>query len=299
VSALTSTAPPSAAPAPAPAARRGGALRKLGWHLVVITLSLIVVYPLLWLLGQSFKPADEILSDLRFWPSSVTLDNYSQGWTGLPAGTFLRFFGNSLLVASLAVLGNVVACSLTGFALAKLNFRFRGVFFAIMIGTLLLPYHVLIVPQYVIFRQLGWIDTILPLVAPKFLATDAFFVFLMVQFIRGIPRDLYDAAKLDGCGPWRLYRQITLPLARPALVTTSIFAFVWTWNDFFTQLVYLSSPEKFTVPLALNLFIDQTSQSAYGPMFAMALVSMAPIFLFFLAFQRLLVEGIATSGLKG
>ncbi|MDT4986032.1 MAG: pectin-derived oligosaccharide transport system permease protein [Micromonosporaceae bacterium] len=279
--------------------RRGSLPQRLAWHAMVIALIAVVVYPLLWLLGQSFKPADEIVTNLRFWPSHVTLDNYVQGWSGLPAGTFLRFFGNSLLVASLAVVGNVLACSLTGFALAKLRFRGRGVFFAIMIGTLLLPYHVLIVPQYVIFRQLGWIDTILPLVVPKFLATDAFFVFLMVQFIRGVPRELDDAAKLDGCGPWRLYWQITMPLARPALVTTSIFAFVWTWNDFFTQLVYLSSPEKYTVPLALNLFIDHTSQSAYGPMFAMALVSMLPIFLFFLAFQRLLVEGIATSGLKG
>jgi multiple sugar transport system permease protein len=277
----------------AAAARRGG------WYLVATVLTLIVVYPLLWLVGQSFKPADEIVSDLRFWPQNFTLDNYVQGWTGLPAGTFLRFFGNSLLVAGLAVVGNVLACSLTGFALAKLNFRLRNVFLAVTIGTLLLPYHVLIVPQYVIFRHLGWIDTILPLVVPKFLATDAFFVFLMVQFIRGIPAELYDAAKLDGCGIGRLYWRITLPLARPALVTTSIFAFVWTWNDFFTQLVYLSSPQKYTVPLALNLFIDQTSRSSYGPMFAMALVSMVPIFLFFLAFQRLLVEGIATSGLKG
>jgi multiple sugar transport system permease protein len=275
------------------------ALRRTGWHVAVVAIVLIVVYPLLWLLGQSFKPADEIVADLRLWPSSFTIDNYVEGWSGLPAGTFLRFFGNSLLVAGLAVVGNVLACSLTGYALAKLTFRGRAALFGIMIGTLLLPYHVLIVPQYVIFRELGWIDSILPLIVPKFLATDAFFVFLMVQFIRGIPKDLYEAAKLDGCGPWRNYWQITLPLAKPALVTTSIFAFVWTWNDFFSQLVYLSSPDKYTVPLALNLFIDHTSQSAYGPMFAMALVSMVPIFLFFLAFQRLLVEGIATSGLKG
>jgi multiple sugar transport system permease protein len=275
------------------------AVRRTGWHVAVVAIVLVVIYPLLWLLGQSFKPADEIVADLRFWPSGFTVDNYVEGWSGLPAGTFLRFFGNSLLVAGLAVVGNVLACSLTGYALAKLTFRGRAALFAIMIGTLLLPYHVLIVPQYVIFRELGWIDSILPLVVPKFLATDAFFVFLMVQFIRNIPKDLYEAAELDGCGPWRNYWQITLPLAKPALVTTSIFAFVWTWNDFFSQLVYLSSPDRYTVPLALNLFIDHTSQSAYGPMFAMALVSMVPIFLFFLAFQRLLVEGIATSGLKG
>jgi multiple sugar transport system permease protein len=168
-----------------------------------------------------------------------------------------------------------------------------------MIGTLLLPYHVLVIPQYVIFRQLGWINTVLPLVAPKFLATDAFFVFLMVQFMRGLPHELDEAAVLDGCGPYRRFWHVTLPLTRPALVTTSIFTFVWTWNDFFSQLIYLNSPSGYTVPLGLRLFIDETSRSAYGPMFAMSLLSLVPIFLFFLAFQRLLVDGIATSGLKG
>jgi multiple sugar transport system permease protein len=156
-----------------------------------------------------------------------------------------------------------------------------------------------LIPQYVIFQKLGMVDTFWPLVLPKFLATDAFFVFLMVQFIRGLPRELDEAATLDGCGPVGTFRHVVLPLLRPALVTTAIFTFIWTWNDFFSQIIYLNDPSRFTLPLALQIFVDQSTQSAYGPMFAMSVLALVPIGLFFLAFQRLLVEGAATSGLKG
>jgi len=134
---------------------------------------------------------------------------------------------------------------------------------------------------------------------PKFLATDAFFVFLMVQFLRGIPRDLDEAAKIDGANPWRIFRHVIAPLARPALVTTAIFSFIWTWNDFFTQLIYLNDPAKVTVPVALRMFLDSTGETSLGPMFAMSVLSLVPVFLFFVAFQRLLVEGINTTGLRG
>lgn len=174
--------------------------------------------------------------------------------------------------------------------------------FAVMIGTLLLPQHVLIVPQYILFRTLGLVGgdwPYLPLLIPQFLATEAFFVFLMVQFMRGVPRELDEAARIDGAGPFGIFRHIILPLSRPALVTTAIFSFIWTWNDFFRQLVFLSQLEDYTVPVALTLFIDSTSQSAVGPMFAMSVLSLLPVFLFFVAFQRMLVEGINTSGIKG
>jgi multiple sugar transport system permease protein len=171
--------------------------------------------------------------------------------------------------------------------------------FAITIGTLLLPSHVLIVPQYIMFNTFGWIDTPLPLIVPKLLATEAFFVFLMVQFMRGIPRDLDDAAKIDGCSPFGVFRYVIVPLARPALVTTAIFSFIWTWNDFLTQLIYLPSVESYTVPIGLRLFIDSSGQTSLGPMFAMSVLSLLPVFLFFLAFQKMLVQGINTSGLKG
>ncbi len=204
------------------------------------------------------------------------------------------------MIALLTVIANAVSCLIAAYAFARLRFPMRGLWFAIMIGTLLLPGDVLIIPQYIVFNTLGWIDTpLLPLIVPKALATEAFFVFLMVQFMRGIPRDLDEAATIDGCSPYGVFWHVILPLSRPALVTTAIFSFIWTWNDFFTQLVYLNELEDYTVPIALRLFIDSTGQSSLGAMFAMSVLSLLPVFLFFVAFQRMLVEGINTSGLKG
>jgi multiple sugar transport system permease protein len=259
----------------------------------------LVLYPLAWMLGTSLKAPTEIASNTGIWPQHVTWDNYVKGWTGLPSLTFGRFVLNSLVIAGGVVLANMVSCLVTAYAFARLRFPLRRFWFAIMIGTLLLPHHVLIIPQYVLFRHLGWINTPLPLIVPKVLATDAFFVFLMVQFIRGIPIDLDDAARIDGCTALGVFRHVVLPLSRPALVTTAIFSFIWTWNDFFSQLIYLNDLSRYTVPIGLRLFLDSAGQSALGPMFAMSVVSLIPIFLFFAAFQRLLVEGINTAGLKG
>ena len=267
----------------------------------LILILAVVLYPLLWMIGTSFKSPAEIASNIGLIPHEFTPSNFSEGWHKFDE-PFGRFFLNSALVASLTVLGNTVSCLLAAYALGRLRFRLRGFWFAIMIGTLLLPGHVLIIPQYILFRTLGLVGgdfPYLPLLVPHFLATEAFFVFLMVQFMRGIPRELDEAAVIDGASAFSVFRHVVLPLSRPALVTTAIFSFIWTWNDFFRQLVYLSELRTYTAPVALTLFIDSTSQSAVGPMFAMSLLSLVPVFLFFVAFQRLLVEGINTSGLKG
>jgi multiple sugar transport system permease protein len=258
----------------------------------------IVLYPLAWMLSGSFKSQAEIVSNLSIIPREFTPQNYPNGWTHFDA-SFGRFFLNSAVIAVLAVIGNCVSCLFAAYAFARLRFRMRGFFFAIMIGTLLLPAHVLIIPQYIVFRDFGWVGSIAPLVVPHMLATDAFFVFLMVQFMRGIPRELDDAARMDGCGPFSIFRYVILPLSRPALVTTAIFSFIWTWNEFFRQLVYLSQLDEYTVPVAMTLFIDSTAQTDVGPMFAMSVLSLLPVFVFFVAFQRLLVEGINTAGIKG
>jgi multiple sugar transport system permease protein len=267
----------------------------------LILILAIVLYPLFWMIGTSFKSPAEIASNIGLIPHEFTPSNFSEGWHKFDVD-FGRFFLNSALVASLTVLGNTVSCLLAAYALGRLRFRLRGFWFALMIGTLLLPGHVLIIPQYILFRTLGLVGgdfPYLPLLVPHFLATEAFFVFLMVQFMRGIPRELDEAAVIDGASAFSVFRHVVLPLSRPALVTTAIFSFIWTWNDFFRQLVYLSQLKDYTAPVALTLFIDSTSESSVGPMFAMSLLSLVPVFLFFVAFQRLLVEGINTSGLKG
>jgi multiple sugar transport system permease protein len=278
--------------------------RRLRWsrvalHLACLAVLLVMLYPLAWLLATSFKPADEVVASLRLMPSRLAVGNYTTALKGVSSVSVTQLLGNSLLISAGAALGNVVSCSLAAYAFARLRFTLRKPMFAFMIATIMLPHHAVLIPQYIVFNQLGMVNTFWPLVLPKFLATDAFFVFLIVQFMRGLPPELEEAARIDGCGPVRTFTSIVVPLIRPALITTAIFSFIWTWNDFFTQLIYLFDPQKFTISLALQTFVDTSSQSAYGPMFAMSVLGLLPIVLFFLAFQRFLVEGIASSGLKG
>jgi multiple sugar transport system permease protein len=269
----------------------------LARHALLVAILVVILYPLLWMVGASFRPSNEAFGTLSVLPGNFTTENYVEGWS-LGNLNFSRFFLNSLVITLLAVVGNVVACSMAAYAFARLSFPFKKTMFALMLGTMLLPYHVTLVPQYVLFNELAWINTILPLVVPKFLATDAFFIFLMVQFIRTLPQELDDAARMDGCGHVGIFRRIVLPLSIPALGTTALFTFIATWNDFLGPLLYLVRPETWTVAQGLNGFLDATGESAYGPLFAMATLSLAPIVGFFLVAQRLLIEGIATSGLK-
>jgi multiple sugar transport system permease protein len=257
-----------------------------------------MMYPLLWMAASAFKPEAIIFTDLSIWPPSFDLRNFIDGWTALEV-SFSRFYWNSFVVAVLVVIGNLISCSMAAFAFARLSFPGKKIFFVLMMMTLMLPYHVTLIPQYVLFLNIGWVDTILPLVVPKFLAVDAFFIFLMVQFFRGLPRELDEAAMIDGCGPWRIFFTIILPLSKPVLATAAIFSFLWTWNDFFGPLIYLNDIANYTVPLALRAFVDTTGQSAWGQLFAMSTLALLPIFLFFLLFQRLIIEGVAMSGLKG
>ncbi|WP_426625533.1 carbohydrate ABC transporter permease [Leifsonia sp. McL0607] len=296
--ATTTSAPPAAPPTERRQRRRSrtyatSALKHTG----LIALSIVMIYPLIWLVVSSFKPNDSIFTDLSIFTSNLTLQNYVDGWSsqGLPFGVFLA---NSSIIVVGAIIGNLVSCSLAAYAFARLNFRFRTLYFVIMLGTIMLPMHVVLVPQFIIFKQLGWLGTFLPLVVPKFLATDAFFVFLMVQFIRALPKELFEAARIDGAGHLRSFVQVTLPLMVPALATTAIFTFIWTWGDFFGPLIYLRTTSVFPVSVALKGFVDQQSTSDYGGMFAMSVVSLIPLFVAFLLGQRFLVKGISTTGSK-
>ncbi|GAA1223156.1 carbohydrate ABC transporter permease [Pseudonocardia alaniniphila] len=266
-------------------------------HAGLMAFGLFMLYPLIWLLSSSFKPTPEIFTSPGLIPENFTLENYVAGWTALDS-PFSRYLLNSLIVVVGSIIGNLLACSLAAYAFARLNFKFKRFWFAVMLGTIMLPIHVVIVPQYILFAQLDWINTYWPLIVPKLLATDAFFIFLMVQFIRGLPKELDEAARIDGCGHFGIFWRVIMPLSLPALATTAIFTFIWTWNDFFSQLIFLTGPDMYTVPVALRTFVDATSQTPWGPVFAMSIVSLGPIFGFFLAGQRYLVRGIATSGIK-
>ena len=266
-------------------------------HVLLIAASLVMIYPLLWLIASSFRPNDVIFRSPGLWVSDLYTENYTQGWYAL-SNPFGQYIINSAIVVIGAIAGNLFACTLAAYAFARLQFRLRSLWFAIMLLTIMLPFHVVVVPQYIFFNALGWVNTFVPLILPKFLATDAFFVFLMVQFIRGIPKELDEAARIDGCGHWKIFSRVMLPLMGPAIATTAIFTFIWTWSDFFTPLIYLTDPIAYTVPVALRSFLSATEGSNWGAMFAMSVVTLIPLFLVFLFGQRFLVKGIATTGGK-
>jgi len=273
-------------------------IRKPLLHGLIVLGILLMLYPVLWMLISSFKPTETILTDNSLWPREFTFDNFVKGWQGTSGTTFSAFFANSLIMVVLAVIGNILSCSLTAYAFARLEFKGKRIMFALMLMTMMIPLHVLVVPQYILFDKLDWVNSILPIVVPKFLAVEGFFVYLTIQFIRSLPKELDKAATVDGCGPIGIYTRIILPLTLPAIVTTTIFTFIWTWNDFFSQLLYLSSVKKYTVTLALRMFTDAGGEAALGSLFAMSILSIIPVFLIFVFFQRYIVEGIATSGIK-
>jgi len=274
-------------------------IRSVAWHLGALAVLAVILYPVVWVIGGSFKPGDKIIGSLQLLPTDPITENYRRLGDGIADVPVTTFFTNSLFLAVGSVIGVLISCSLAAYAFARIRFAGRNALFTLMISTLLLPFQILIIPQYILFQKMELINTYVPLLLGKYLAADAFFVFLMVQFMRGLPRELDEAARLDGCGHLRIYWNIVLPLCRPALITSAIFTFIWSWNDFIGPLLYLNEPDKYTVSMGLKLFIDQDSVADYGGMVAMSLVALLPVLLFFLAFQRYLVEGASTSGLKG
>ncbi|WP_307051218.1 carbohydrate ABC transporter permease [Arthrobacter oryzae] len=300
----TPTKPAAEAPAPVynPKSESAGAKRTKSaiFHIVALALTGVVLYPALWMIASSFKPNSEIGgANTSLWSSNFSFDNFVTAMDGIGGVSTLQFFTNSLILAIGAVVGTILSASVSAYAFARIKFPGRSVFFGMMIATLLLPFHVVIIPQYIVFQQLGLVDTYIPLLIGKFLAADAFFVFLMVQFMRNLPAELDEAARIDGAGHVRIFTSIMLPLMKPALISTSIFSFIWSWNDFLGPLLYLNTPEKYPLPLALRLFVDQTQSSDYGAMIAMSVLALLPVLIFFLVFQRYIVEGVSTQGLKG
>lgn len=273
------------------------AVKSVTKHAILIVVGIVMLYPLLWMLVSSLRPNELIFRLPGLWLNTLELENYKAGWNAL-SHPFGRYLLNSAIVVVGSIVGTLVSCALAAYAFARLRFAGRKIWFAIMLMTIMLPFHVVVIPQYILFSELGWVNTFLPLLVPKFLATDAFFIFLMVQFIRGIPREMDEAARIDGCGHGRIFFNIILPLMVPALAATAIFTFISAWNDFFSALIYLTRPEMFTVPVALRAFVDSTGASNWGAMFAMSVVSLLPVFLAFFFGQKFLIRGIATTGIK-
>ncbi len=269
------------------------------YHVFVVCFTILMLYPVIWFIMSSFKPTDTIfLTADQLIPSVWTFDNYTLGWQGIGKQTFPVFIKNSLIIVGISTVGAVISSAFIAFGFARLKFAGKAFWFAILMMTLMLPYEVIMIPQYIMFAKVGWLNSIKPLVVPSFFG-QTFFIFLMIQFIRSIPLELDEAATLDGCNKFRLFYRIILPLITPAVATSAIFSFYWGWESLLGPVLYLNSPSKYPVSMALKMFLDNETISNWGAMFAMSIVSLLPVFLIFFFFQKYIVEGISTSGLKG
>jgi len=269
---------------------------------VVTTYALLIIgsaaflFPLLWMIGTALKPEDQIFAyPPVWWPSPLDWHNFVEAVQFIPFWLYLR---NSTIVTVLCVLGQVYSAAFVAYGFAKLRWRGRDALFFVVLATLMIPAQVTMIPQYVIFSKLGWVDTLLPLIVPSFFGGGAFNIFLFRQYYRTIPKEYSDAARIDGCSELRIFWQIVLPQAKPAMATAGIFAFLWTWNDFMGPVIYLHSPKWFTLPIGLRAF-QQQSGTEWDLLMAASLLVMVPIIVLFFILQRAFVEGMNMSGLKG
>lgn len=275
-------------------------INKTIYHVLVFGFGLLMLYPLFWMFMSSFKETSTIFTTAsQLIPEEFTFANYANGWKGFAGISFATFFKNSLFVTVVATIGTLASSALVAYGFSRCQFKGKKILFAAMMASMMLPGQILMVPQYLWYQKLGWVGSFAPLIVPYCFAVQGFFVYLMMNFIDGIPKELDEAAKIDGCSYYGIFGRIMLPLMVPSLITGGIFSFMWRWDDFMSALLYINDAAKYPVSLALKLFADPGSSSDYGAMFAMATLSLIPIVLIFFIFQRYLVDGIATSGLKG
>ena len=267
-------------------------------HALLITLCLPFVLPLVWMISTSLKPDDQIYSQQgitvqNLIPNPIRWQNYAEAMQTVPLGAYLR---NTLLLCFSTMIGAVASSALAAYGFARLQFRGRETLFMLMIATMALPAQVTMIPIFALFRMLGWYGTFLPLIVPAFCG-NAFFIFLLRQFLRTIPEELAEAARIDGAGEWRIFWQLMLPLTKPALATCALFQFLGAWNDFFGPLLYINDPSRYTLAYGLQQFMSSYG-GEWAQLMAAATVFTLPIIILFFLAQRTFIQGIATTGGK-
>jgi oligogalacturonide transport system permease protein len=267
--------------------------------LLMCIFGLIMIYPLIWLFTASFKSNEEIFGSLSLWPKHFLWDGYQKGWVGSGQYSFSLFFINTFKLVIPTVVFTVMSSTIVAYGFARFTFPLKRLLFSLMISTLMLPNAVVIIPKYILFKNLGWLNSYLPFIIPALFATSAFFIFMIIQFFRGLPRELDESAKMDGCNSFMILVRILLPLSMPAMISAAIFQFIWTWNDFFNSLIYITSVKKFTVALGLRMALDNSTSVAWNQVLAMSVVAVIPCILVFFFAQKYFVEGISTTGIKG
>jgi len=273
-------------------------INKLLLYVIITILAVIIGYPVMWLFFASFKGNAEIFTSASLLPEQFTLDGYLNGWKSIAAVPFSVFLINSCKMVFPTVILTVMSASVVAYGFSRFEFKGKKLLFTMMISTMMLPNTVIMIPRYILFNDFGWLNSYVPFYVMAAMATNPFFTYLLIQFFRGIPRELDEAAYIDGAGKWRIFIQIILPLSKASLVSAALFQTVWTWNDFFNPLLYINRVTDYPVSLGLRLAIDADSVVNWNSIVAMSCVSLMPIIVLFLLMQKYFVQGIATTGLK-
>lgn len=272
-------------------------IRQFWWtYLLLAGFGVLLMAPLVWLLSSSLKSEGQIFVMPPEWiPNPVRWSNYPDVFRRIPFG---RGWWNSTVVTGLATLGQVVSASLVAFGFARLRFPGRDVLFIILLATVMIPYHVTLIPTYVLFRELNWLNTFLPLIVPAWFGGSAFYIFLMRQFYMRLSFELDDAARVDGAGTWRIFTDVVLPQSKPAVGVVAIFSFLAHWTDFFGPFIYLNSTEKYTLPLMLRLF-QSVESTEWAMLMAASVMTAVPCVVLYFVAQRYFIQGVVFTGMKG
>ena len=268
-------------------------------YLIIAVIGLVLLYPIIWMFFATFKSNEDIFGSTRLLPSVWHFENYVECWKGSSRLTYTTFFINTFKLVVPTTLLTVASACLAAYAFARFDFPCKGLLFTVLIGLMMLPGAVVIIPRYLLYNQFHWIDTYMPFYIPALLCCNSFFPYMLIQFLRGIPKELDESAYIDGCSTFRTLVSILLPLMKPALFSAGLFQFLWTYNDYFNSLIFISSQKMYPISLALRMSLDSESVVNWGKVMAMAFVAVLPVMILFFAAQKYFVEGIATSGLKG
>ncbi len=274
-------------------------LKKFIDYLVIVIIGVILLYPIFWMFFATFKSNEEIYSSIKLFPKSFDLKYYIAGWKGTGKFTYTQFFLNTFIMVVPTTILTVASAALVAYGFARFHFPCKKLLFGLLIATLMLPNAVIIIPRYTLYNKFGWVNSYVPFYAQAALACNPFFTYMLIQFFRGLPKELDESAHVDGCGTFRTFVQILLPLMKPALFSAGVFQFLWTYNDYFNSLIFINFVKKYPISLALRMSLDAESVVQWGQVMAMSFLAVLPVILLFFAAQKYFVEGIATSGLKG
>ena len=278
--------------------RKKSKLGVFGRYVFLVIVGIVTLLPLVWLFFATFKTNTEIFGSNSLLPSHFPFDSYIKGWQGSGQFTYGRFLLNSFLLTVPTVLFTIVSAISVGYGFARFNFRGKKVLKILLISTLMLPNAILIVPRYILFTEPGWNNTYLTFYIPALLGCYPFFTYQMMQYFRGLPKELDEAARIDGCNSFSLLTKILLPLCKPAVCAVGLLQFIWIWNDYFNVNIYINSVSKYPVALGLRMSLDSQAAIDWSPILAMSLTAIIPCVVLFFAGQRYFVEGIASTGIK-